>query len=68
MLGILEWECIVHGKELENVKQDRKHSKRIERYEVSENAIYFDGDGKICNDIAAEGMIGILRGIGAMDK
>ena len=43
MFGILKWECIVHGKELENVKQDRKHSKRIERYEVSENAIYFDG-------------------------
>ena len=30
------------------------------------NFYYFDGDGKICNDIAAEGMIGILRGIGAM--
>ena len=43
MFGILKWECIVHGKELENVKQDRKHSKRIERYEVSENAIYFEG-------------------------
>ena len=43
MFGILEWECIVQGKELENVKQDRKHSKRIERYEVSENAIYFEG-------------------------
>jgi hypothetical protein len=35
MFGILEWECIVRGKELENVKQDCKHSKRIERYEVS---------------------------------
>ena len=43
MFGILEWECIVQGKEIENVKQDRKHSKRIERYEVSENAIYFEG-------------------------
>ena len=43
MFGILEWECIVHVKELENVKQDRKYSKRIERYEVSENAIYFEG-------------------------
>ncbi len=32
MFGILKWECIVHGKELENVKQDRKHCKRIERY------------------------------------
>ena len=43
MFGILEWECIVQGKEIENVKQDRKHCKRIERYEVSENAIYFEG-------------------------
>ena len=43
MFGILKWKCIVPGKELENVKQDRKNSKRIERYEVSENAIYFEG-------------------------
>lgn len=41
MFGILKWKCIVPGKEIENVKQDRKNSKRIERYEVSENAIYF---------------------------
>ena len=27
---------------------------------------YFNKDGKVTNDIAAEGMIGILRGIGAM--
>ena len=43
MFGILKWKCIVPGKEIENVKQDRKNSKRIERYEVSENAIYFEG-------------------------
>ena len=42
MFGILEWKCIVSGSEIENVKQDRKHSKRIERYEVSEKAIYFE--------------------------
>ena len=29
------------------------------------NFYYFNKDGKITNDIAAEGMIGILRGIGA---
>ncbi len=28
------------------------------------NFYYFDEDGKIVNDIAAEGMIGILKGIG----
>ena len=30
------------------------------------NFYYFDGSGKIVNDVAAEGMIGILRGIGAI--
>jgi len=30
------------------------------------NFYYFNEDGKIINDVAAEGMIGILRGIGAM--
>ena len=30
------------------------------------NFYYFNAQGKITNDIAAEGMIGILRGIGAI--
>ena len=30
------------------------------------NFYYFNKDGQVINDIAAEGMIGILRGIGAM--
>lgn len=30
------------------------------------NFYYFDKSGKVINDIAAEGMIGILRGIGAL--
>ncbi len=30
------------------------------------NFYYFNDEGKIINDIAAEGMIGILRGIGAV--
>ena len=30
------------------------------------NFYYFNAEGKVTNDIAAEGMIGILRGIGAM--
>ena len=30
------------------------------------NFYYFNDEGKIINDIAAEGMIGILRGIGAL--
>jgi predicted ester cyclase len=32
------------------------------------NFYYFNDEGKIINDIAAEGMIGILRDIGALDK
>ena len=32
------------------------------------NFYYFNNDGKIVNDIAAEGMIGILRGIGMLEK
>jgi steroid delta-isomerase-like uncharacterized protein len=30
------------------------------------NFYYYNKDGKIINDVAAEGMIGILRGIGAV--
>lgn len=32
------------------------------------NFYYFNNEGKVVNDIAAEGMIGILRGIGMLDK
>lgn len=32
------------------------------------NFYYFNKNGKIINDIAAEGMIGILRGIGAVQQ
>lgn len=32
------------------------------------NFYYFNNEGKIINDIAAEGMIGILRGIGALPE
>ncbi|MBR1776748.1 ester cyclase [bacterium] len=31
------------------------------------NFYYFNNEGKVVNDIAAEGMIGILRGIGALE-
>ena len=31
------------------------------------NFYYINSDGKITNDVAAEGMIGILRGIGAIE-
>lgn len=32
------------------------------------NFYYFNDEGKVINDVAAEGMIGILRGIGMLDK
>ncbi|MDO4184383.1 MAG: ester cyclase [Rhodospirillales bacterium] len=32
------------------------------------NFYYFNDEGKVVNDIAAEGMIGILRGIGMLEK
>ena len=30
------------------------------------NFYYFNNEGKVTNDVAAEGMIGIMRGIGAI--
>ena len=37
------WECVVPGKEIEEVSKDRKNSKRFELYDVSEKAVYFQG-------------------------
>ncbi len=37
------WKSIVPGTELDNVKEDRKNSVRIEQYRVSENAAFFNG-------------------------
>ena len=37
------WECVMKGKEIENVKEDRKDAVMIERYDVSEKAVYFEG-------------------------
>lgn len=35
------WKCIIAGGELEDIRQDRKASVRIEQYAVSERAVYF---------------------------
>lgn len=37
------WKSIVPGTELDNEKEDRRNSVRIEQYRVSENAVYFNG-------------------------
>ena len=39
----MAWECIVHGKEIEDVKADKKTAKRVEQYLVSDNALYYEG-------------------------
>ena len=38
-----EWECVVKGSEIEDVKQDRKSTLMIEGYDFSEKAVYFEG-------------------------
>ena len=39
----MSWECIIPGKEIEDVKADKKGAKRVEQYLVSGNALYFEG-------------------------
>lgn len=38
----MAWECVVKGKELADVRRDRRGSKSIEKYNVSEQAVYFE--------------------------
>lgn len=39
----MAWECIIPEKTIEDLKADRKSAKRVERYLVSEKALYFEG-------------------------
>lgn len=39
----MAWECIIPGKEIEDVRADKKGAKRVEQYLVSDNALYFEG-------------------------
>ena len=39
----MAWNCIVEGKELADVRADRKDSESIEKYRISKNAVYFEG-------------------------
>ncbi len=39
----MAWKCIVEGKELADVRADRRASESIEKYNVSKNAVYFEG-------------------------
>lgn len=37
------WSCILLGKEIDEIKTDRKKAKRFERYDISDKAVYFQG-------------------------
>lgn len=37
------WSCIVPGKEIGEVGTDRKNARRFERYDISDKAVYFQG-------------------------
>ena len=37
------WSCILPGKEIDEIKTDRKKAKRFERYDISDKAVYFQG-------------------------
>ena len=39
----MAWKCIIADNSIEDVKEDRKNSVRIEQYRVSPKAIYFNG-------------------------
>lgn len=39
----MAWNCIIEGKELADVRADRKEAESIEKYKVSKNAVYFEG-------------------------
>ena len=39
----MAWKCIVEGKELADVRADRKASERVEKYNITQNAVYFEG-------------------------
>ena len=39
----MAWKCIAEGQELADERADRKSSERVEKYSVSKNAVYFEG-------------------------
>ena len=38
----MAWDCIISGKEISDVRKDRKASKSVEKYNISPQAVYFD--------------------------
>ena len=39
----MSWECIIPGKEIEDIKADKKTAKRVEQYLVSDKVLYYEG-------------------------
>ncbi len=39
----MAWNCIAAGNELADVRADRREAESIEKYKVSKNAVYFEG-------------------------
>ena len=39
----MSWECVIPEKAIEDVKTDKKRAKRVEKYMISEKALYYDG-------------------------
>ena len=39
----MAWECIAEGKGLSDERADRKNARGVEKYLVSQNAVYFEG-------------------------
>ena len=39
----MAWKCIVPGKELADERADRRAAGIVEKYKVSANAVYFEG-------------------------
>ena len=49
----MAWKCLVQGKELADERADRRAAEGVEKYKVSKNAVYFEGQYLPCAAITA---------------
>ncbi len=54
----MAWKCIIPEKSIEDIKEDRKNSIRVEQYRVSSRAIYFNGQYLPLSEIKGVQVIG----------
>lgn len=45
------WDCIIKGKEIDEVRKDKRTAKNVEKYSISEKAVYFDNKYLPVNEI-----------------